>query len=117
MNWVQILTLCPFIFLASRLGCNYFVVSHETGKGLIPTQGRGHPSKQRNNAQNDEMDEIVLPNFPQDCEKEIMDLCRSLFVEDDSKVLLLVLICKAGGNAPQGLVYGSCHFISKQAEV
>ena len=93
VNWVQIHTLCS-IFLASRLGCNYFVVSHKTGKGLIPTQGRGHPSKQGNNALNDEMDEIVLlPNFPQDREKELMDLHRSLFVKDDSKVLLLVSIC------------------------
>ena len=69
--WVRIrFKYDPFILIPddvifcghlSRLGCNYFVVSHETGKGLIATRGQGRPSKQGNNAAHE--DEIVLPNF------------------------------------------------------
>ena len=38
-------------------------------------------------------EEIVHVDFPQDREQEISDLRRSLFVKDDSTVLLMVSIC------------------------
>ena len=79
--------------LCNRLGCNYFVVSHETGRGLIATRGRGRPPGKKKKHQKVVEEEIIIADFPQDREKEIAEMRRSLFVKDDSTVLLLVSIC------------------------
>lgn len=75
------------------MGCNYFIVSHETGKGLIATRGRGRPPGSKTKTKEAVEEEIVHVDFPQDREQEISDLQRSLFVKDDSTVLLMVSIC------------------------
>ena len=79
--------------LCNRLGCNYFVVSHETGRGLIATRGRGRPPGKKKKHQKVVEEEIIIADFPQDREKEIAEMRHSLFVKDDSTVLLLVSIC------------------------
>ena len=91
---------CKTYSLSYRLGCNYFVVSHKTGKGLVATRGRGRPPGKKGQdcaeepaAVTEEEDEIVIADLAADREQEIMEMRRSLFVQDDSTVLLLVSIC------------------------
>lgn len=75
----------PFLALVyCSMGCNYFVVTHESGKGLIATHGRGRISNEKKSMA------LNIPNFQ---EQEILSLRKSLSVEDGSKVLLLVSLC------------------------
>ena len=66
----------------SRLDVNYFVITHETGKGLVATQGRGRPS-------HDQQHNIF---FPQEMEDEVLSLRRSKLINDSEKILLLISI-------------------------
>ena len=66
------------------MGCNYFVLTHESGKGLIARQGRGRESKEKKKMK------LTIPNFEQE---EMASLRKSLAIDDGSKVLLLVCIC------------------------
>jgi len=62
---------------------NYFVITHETGIGLVSTQGRGRPS---NNQQHQNI------FFPQELENEVLSLRRTTMIDDTEKIILLISV-------------------------
>jgi hypothetical protein len=62
------------------LDTNYFVITHETGEGMIATQGRGHPRKE-------EVKRRI--EFPDYMIQDIEDLRRDLRIDEGARIILI----------------------------
>ena len=66
-----------------RLGINYFVVTHETGHGLMAYHSKGRPTKEHQRKR------LECPEL---IEKEIMEIRKQLRLSKNAKLLMIVSI-------------------------